>query len=179
MSGEKQLNIFKKMPDEILAHIFSFLGKSYGLIRLFSKSFKVFYDEYYKGLKKILLLDVVVSKSLWEWACENGCPWDRNQLFNASVKAGRLEVLQRARTNGCPWDERACKYAAENGHLEILQWARENGCPRGERTCASAAENGHLEILQWARENGCPRGERTCKYAAENGHLEIININMV
>jgi len=127
MSEGKHLSL-EQMPDEILEHIFSFLGKSYPVIRLVSNSFKVFYDKYYKGLKKILLLDVVVSKSLWLWSEENGCPWN----------------------------EGTCAVAAGRGHIEVLQWAHENGCPWNEETCNLAAFRGHLEVLKWARENGCP-----------------------
>jgi hypothetical protein len=38
-------------------------------------------------------------------------------------------VFQWAREEGCPWDEEICREAAGSGHLEVLQWARKQGCP--------------------------------------------------
>ena len=50
------------------------------------------------------------------------------QKFGTAIVRSR-SLLQWARENGCPWDAISCAAAARGGHLETLQWARANGCP--------------------------------------------------
>jgi len=75
---------------------------------------------------------------------------EKKELLNDSKS---LSMFKWARENGCPWDKNTCSNAALNGHFEILKWARKNGCPWDENTCTYAALNGHLEIFKWACEN--------------------------
>ena len=84
---------------------------------------------------------------------------DWGSKMSIAAKSGNLRIFQWARENGCPWDEATCSFAAREGHLHILQWARENGCPWNEWTTSNAADAGHFHIMDWAIENGCPWDE--------------------
>ena len=67
-----------------------------------------------------------------------------------------------------------CDSAAGAGRVEVLQWARTNGYAFGVNSCARAAAGGHFHAIQWlVYLNGCPWDERTCTQAAVGGHLEI------
>ena len=116
---------------------------------------------------------IVRSRSLLQWARENGCSWDVDTC-TAAAKHGHLRVLKYLRLNKCPWNSWTCAVAAKHGRLETLKWARANGCPWDVWTGVNAAEAGHLETLRWARGNGCPINESTCAHAARGGSLDIV-----
>jgi len=116
---------------------------------------------------------IVKSRSLLQWARENGCPWDA-RVCAAAARGGHLETLQWARANGCPWDLMTGVEAASGGFLETLKWARENGCSWDVDTCTAAAKHGHLRVLKYLRLNKCPWNSWTCAVAAKHGRLETL-----
>ena len=117
--------------------------------------------------------DIIVSKSLLQWAVSCGFQWNESTCKRLA-ESGNLECLRYAHNNGCPWSFITCWTAAENGHLHCLKYARENGCPFDEHTCLCAAENGHLNCLQYAYENIREWDEDTCQFTARNGHLNCL-----
>lgn len=99
----------------------------------------------------------------------------RPHLCTWAAEAGRVDLLEWARTRGWPWSAETCAYAALNGHLDALQWARENGCAWDSRTCGAAAQKGHLAVLQWAWERNAPWDRVwSCAAAAYGGQLNIL-----
>jgi hypothetical protein len=79
-----------------------------------------------------------------------GHAWDADLALRIA-KAGRLNLLHRARLDGCPWDERVCEAASAGIRLDVLVYAHASGCPWDRRRCRTAASRHRRETHERRR----------------------------
>lgn len=66
--------------------------------------------------------DVCQCGSLYSTGCARifAQEGDRERVCEVAARAGKLEVLQWARTEGCPWEGRICTEAARGEYLLLV-----------------------------------------------------------
>ncbi|KXZ49076.1 hypothetical protein GPECTOR_23g160 [Gonium pectorale] len=81
-------------------------------------------------------------------------------VFNAAVRSGSVEVLAWLRQHGCPWDSHAYLGAVAAGCETVLEWLVEQGCPMEDsgQPYLEACRNGDLATARCLRRLGVPWG---------------------
>lgn len=93
------------------------------------------------------------SLDILKYGCENGFPFNPDQILIIAAKNGNLDILKYIHNRGHPLNSQIPCIAAKNNHVKIIKYACDNGCELCIQVLIIAAEKGHVEILKYAHDN--------------------------
>ncbi|AGO85696.1 Ankyrin repeat domain containing protein [Pandoravirus salinus] len=153
------------LPDEIIAHIFSFLP----CIDLAARVRPVC-----RRWLAIASDPLAVGPNCARLRYSSCLHQHRPSLGVRAATFGHIHCLADARERGCQWGPDLCVAAAANGRLAALVWLRRQGCPWDDDVCRGAASRGHVECLAFAHEKGRSLARCDWKKAVHRGDIGVV-----
>ena len=96
---------------------------------------------------------------------EQGCKYDKIQVWLAAIWQGGTTMLQWLHDHGYKFDEDMFVVAATRGDPEQLEWLHKHKYPLTARVFAAAAGEDREDAVHWLWAHGCPSDYRACYYA--------------
>jgi len=136
---------YQVLPDSVLQLVATKASPHWrGVLRLVSKEVRegVLSTEGRTSRSTLRYIDMCCSREMLSWAHWAGMPWD-SRLAEATVRAGRLDLLLWAVERGAPLTQEIVCEAIRTRNAELLRWlVGRQGCQKGEAAVLEAAAAG-------------------------------------
>ena len=147
---EEENNPFNSIPTEINALILNWCGKYVGIISQTCSLWNnlSFDDKKQKRKQFVISLNCVIeNETLFNWAHQNGCPFNSVIVGICEMKhyKKQFKITQKQFPK---WKQTICEESALNGQLDILKWAKHKKCKaEGLGSCEPGKTHCHCSRL--------------------------------